>query len=83
MNKKPNAKNQAGLDLLQRWREEDAAMTEEEKDQADRDFEEFKRNMNETRRMEGREPVFPQTFEEAKKGTFEQYSEALKRFAEN
>ena len=52
-------KNQAGIELLNRWRKEDASMTDEEKDQADRNLGEFKRNINETRRMEGREPVYP------------------------
>jgi hypothetical protein len=31
-------KNQGALDLLERWREEDAAMTEEEKEKADQDL---------------------------------------------
>jgi len=51
-------RNQAGIDLLQQWREEDAAMTEAEKEQADRELEEFKRNMNANRAATGEELVY-------------------------
>jgi hypothetical protein len=51
-------RNQAGIDLLQRWQEEDAAMTEEEKDQADRDLEDLKRNLNANRTAAGEEPLY-------------------------
>ena len=51
-------RNQAGIDLLNQWREEDAAMTEVEKEQADRDLEELKRNLNANRAAAGEEPLF-------------------------
>lgn len=51
-------RNQAAIDLLQRWREEDAAMTEGEKDQADRDLEDLKRNLNANRAATGEELLF-------------------------
>ncbi len=55
----PDAENQAFIDLLRQWREEDASMTPEEADQAEREFEEFKTNMNANRAAEGRPPVYP------------------------
>ena len=55
---KPNVRNQAALDLLRQWREEDAAMTPEEAKEADRDLEEFKRNMNANRAAAGEEPIY-------------------------
>jgi hypothetical protein len=51
-------KAQAAIDLLQQWREEDAAMSPEEVAQADLDLEEFKRNMNANRAATGEEPLY-------------------------
>ena len=51
-------RNQAGIDLLNQWRAEDAAMTDEEKEQADRDLEELKRNLNANRTAAGEESLF-------------------------
>ena len=53
-----DAKQQAALALLDQWDQEDAAMTEEEKDQADQDLEEFKRNINANRAATGEEPIY-------------------------
>lgn len=47
------------LDLLREWREEDATDDPEVIRQRGIELEEFKRNMNETRRRDGRPPVYP------------------------
>ncbi len=54
----PDAKNQAAINLLRQWREEDAALTPEEAAEADTEFEEFKRNMNANRAATGEAPVY-------------------------
>ncbi len=54
----PDAENGALIALLQQWREEDNAMTEEEAEQADRDLAEFKANMNANRAVTGERPVY-------------------------
>ena len=51
-------KDKAALVLLDAWAAEDAAMTSEEREQSDRDFEEFKTNINRWRAEEGRPPAF-------------------------
>jgi len=51
--------NQPSIDLLKKWDEEDAALTPEELAQAQREWEEFRDALNETRRLEGRPPAFP------------------------
>jgi hypothetical protein len=52
------ARNQAGIDLMRQWREEDAALSPTEATEADQEFEEFKRNMNANRAATGEEPLF-------------------------
>ena len=47
------------LELLQEWREEDATDDPEVIRQRQIELEEFKRNMNENRRRDGRPPVYP------------------------
>ncbi len=52
-------KNAALIALLQKWREEDEAMTDEEVEQATRDYEELRANLNLNRIRAGEEPLFP------------------------
>lgn len=47
------------IELLREWREEDATDDPEVIRQRQVEWEEFKRNMNENRRIEGRPPVYP------------------------
>jgi|GEM_PF-4320559 len=54
-----SAKNLALLALLQKWREEDEQMTDEEIEQATRDYEELRTNLNLNRIRAGEEPLFP------------------------
>ena len=51
-------RNQAGIDLLRRWREEDAARTPQEAAEADQQFEDFKRSLNANRAATGKEPLY-------------------------
>ena len=53
-----DTKAQAALALLDRWNEEDAAMSPEEVAQADRDLKDFKQNMNVNRVATGEEPIY-------------------------
>lgn len=55
----PAEKDYATIALLRRWREEDATDDPELIRQAELELEEFKRNMNENRRRDGRPPVYP------------------------
>ncbi|MBM3753281.1 MAG: hypothetical protein FJW38_04800 [Acidobacteria bacterium] len=47
------------IELLREWREEDATDDPEVIRQRQIELEEFKRNMNENRRIDGRPPVYP------------------------
>ncbi|HZT42967.1 MAG TPA: hypothetical protein VFA07_12435 [Chthonomonadaceae bacterium] len=55
----PDAENQALLDLLHEWEAEDAAMTEEEAEAAEADWQELKANLNANRKTTGERPLFP------------------------
>jgi len=46
-------------ELLHQWRDEDANMTNEEKEQADRDWEELKANLDAERAANGERLLFP------------------------
>ena len=54
-----SAKNLAFLALLQEWREENEALSPEEAEKGEADWEELKANLNENRRRSGEEPLFP------------------------
>jgi hypothetical protein len=54
----PDAENQALMELLRRWREEDDAMTPEEAETAEMEWEELKANLNANRAATGEEPLF-------------------------
>jgi hypothetical protein len=45
--------------LLDSWIAEDAAMSEDERHEADREWEDFQANMNANRVLEGRSAVYP------------------------
>jgi hypothetical protein len=51
-------KNQPALDLLRRWQHEDAAMSPEQREQAQRDWQEFRRAMNADRDRAGARRVY-------------------------
>ncbi|MBI3946548.1 MAG: hypothetical protein HY321_11560 [Armatimonadetes bacterium] len=55
----PAKPGQATLDLLARWLDEDATDDPEEIRKAEEEWEEFKRNINETRAAAGARIVFP------------------------
>jgi uncharacterized spore protein YtfJ len=50
--------NQSSIDLIQSWL--NAPKTPEEKEEAEKGFEEFKRNMNETRKIAGARLLYPE-----------------------
>jgi len=52
-------KDIATIELLRRWREEDATDDPELIRRAEIELEEFKRNMNENRRRVGAPPIYP------------------------
>lgn len=52
------AKNQKAIEMLRRWREEDATDDPEEIARAEAELEEFKRNMNLNRELAGERPVY-------------------------
>lgn len=54
----PSAENQAVIDLLHRWRDEDAHMTQQEAEAAENEWNELRSNMNERRVLSGEEPLF-------------------------
>jgi hypothetical protein len=51
--------NEPAVRLLQQWREEDAAMTDEEGEQAEADWQEPKANLNANRAATGERPLVP------------------------
>jgi len=55
----PDAESLALIAMLRQWREEDAAMSEEELEESEKDWQELKANFNENRRRNGEEPLFP------------------------
>jgi hypothetical protein len=56
---KPEEKNAASIALLRSWLD-DAPKTLEEKEEAERGFAEFKRNMNEPRKIAGARLLYPE-----------------------
>ncbi|HLK58777.1 MAG TPA: hypothetical protein VKU00_19550 [Chthonomonadaceae bacterium] len=54
----PDAENQALIDLLRAWREEDATDDPNELERRDAELAEFKANLNANRAQSGEEPVF-------------------------
>jgi hypothetical protein len=54
----PDAENEAMIRLLQQWSAEDAAMTPEEAQQAEADWQDLKANLNANRAASGERPLF-------------------------
>ena len=54
----PDAENEAVIRLLEQWRAEDAAMTPEQAEQAEADWEELKANLNANRAATRERPLF-------------------------
>ena len=55
----PDAIDTTTLDLLERWRREDATDDSEEIQAAEQELAEFQNAMNETRRLAGEPPLYP------------------------
>ena len=55
----PDAENQAAIDLLRQWQEEDAAMTEEEAAAEEADWQKITADLNATRQANGERLLFP------------------------
>ena len=51
-------KNQAALELLRRWQQEDAAMSPEQRERAEREWQEFKRALNAERDRAGSRRIY-------------------------
>jgi hypothetical protein len=54
----PDAENQALIDLLREWREEDTALTPEELAEEQTEWEHFKSNVNAYRAEAGERPIY-------------------------
>jgi hypothetical protein len=57
----PDPTNAASIALLKQWLQEDATDDPEEIQQAEADLKEFKRNMNEPRKLAGARLLYPES----------------------